>query len=1037
MAVSTVSSTSSASTQPYGGSDDDTAFASHDPANGSASASGDNPAGHASSGRTDGDDADDASSTQGNAPAGQSTSSQIPSSAPEGSSGDATQSLSSGNQANAPAGELTLPQPMSANTTTTNTTTFTTPPLANAEATQLLSRLDKDPSITNDAANANSMAALQRDSLRGADPEAIGFEQRTTQASQEVDALRADQRDYYRGALAAGSTYYNATTSDQRGQIASQVNTRIIDPIHTAYQQAMRDPNARVQMTFNKPFGSVYLGAGGQQQTDRLTRMGQQFNQAATPEERARIFGQAVDLRHAMQSQIGTFTDQERSRVQGQWQQADQEINQALRDATALRVADANSGFDNASSFQRLSSFITHGLNSERNAQEFQYRLTQTPDDFKALRDWSADATRKATWATSAIQSDPLRRTPELPPLPPDLTKTTTENARMGNFGGDMLYRYQTANHRILDAMDMYHAASQKGPIKYTYVDDHTPPLPLWQQQLKDGLGRFFVGMVPGVNLMTDYIVPAKSLPEWARQGIDFASGVVGSFVPAAKLPRFGSAGEMKPVGEFKPSTEFKPTNEFKPAEAPATSTPASKSTSGIPLVPKEYARPPAGKLVPDADARGLYRDETGQQYIQQGGKRYPVDWNEAADSWRMKPRDGSPNSPNMRLNEKGNWEVNLDTGLKGGAPGDEKYRVWGKAVYQAYTAGREISEISRVSGISPELLSDWIRTYASERGFPIPRPLRIRANDALRHMLADKAASTDASAARQAAARSATGTSGLVSEQGRAGPSSAFPDVSTSHSFPISEVQYRKILAWRTHNIPNAHISKATGIPEAWVERIQSLDGYWSPAQQRWVEYVDPIRYHEVQASAGRPRYSMTVQQHADIVDGLDQRKPAWQIGQEAGVPTDWVDRIQSGRGEYSRSAQAWIPDDEVRDPVEPPAKRQRTGVESGATGQSPPQTGATTQPEHAAHPESELSWGRRELTQYYEEHSKVSQADSDSIDAWLDGDAPAPLSLKTELAAQGYSEITPDMLRTYLVGGGPSLTEAEMQRIMQFFGS
>ncbi|MDR5839471.1 hypothetical protein, partial [Caballeronia sp. LZ034LL] len=156
-------------------------------------------------------------------------------------------------------------------------------------------------------------------------------------------------------------------------------------------------------------------------------------------------------------------------------------------------IAGSDSGFDNTSSFDRLNWFISHGLNSERDAQEFQYRLSKSPDDFKLLRDWSADATQKAEWATSAIQSDPFRRTPELPPLPPDPTRTTTENSRMGNFGADMLYRYHQEDRRILDAKDMYHAASQRGPIRKEYLDAHTPPLPLWRQQLEDGLGRFFV----------------------------------------------------------------------------------------------------------------------------------------------------------------------------------------------------------------------------------------------------------------------------------------------------------------------------------------------------------------------------------------------------------------------------------------------------------------------------------------------------------------------------------------------------------------
>ncbi|MDR5760144.1 hypothetical protein [Caballeronia sp. LZ035] len=927
-----------------------------------------------------------------------------------------------------------------------NTTTSNSPPLSNAEATQLLSRLDKDPSIPNDAANANSMAALQRDSLRGADPEAIGFEQRTTQASQEVDALRADQRDYYRGALAAGSTYYNAaTTSDQRAQIASQVNTQVIDPIHTAYQQAMRDPNARVQMTFNKPFGSVYLGAGGQQQTDRLTRMGQQFNQAATPEERARIFGQAVDLRHAMQSQIGTFTDQERSRVQGQWQQADQEINQALRDATALRVADANSGFDNASSFQRLSSFITHGLNSERNAQEFQYRLTQTPDDFKALRDWSADATRKATWATSAIQSDPLRRTPELPPLPPDLTKTTTENARMGNFGGDMLYRYQTANRRILDAEEMYHAASQGGPIKYTYVDDHTPPLPLWQQQLKDGLGRFFVGMVPGVNLMTDYIVPAKSLPEWARQGIDFASGVVGSFVPAAKLPKFGSAGEMKPVGEFKPSTEFKPAAEIKPvaeitpAEAPATSTPAPDSTSGIPLVPKEYARAPSGKLAPDPNARGVYRDETGQQFIQQGGQTYPVSYNEDARHWQLQPREGWPNTRNMSIDEQGNWKVDLDKGLPGGAGVNTNSLAAGRAAFDLYEQGYYRQEIAdKFFSVRRPAVDDALNRYVRQSGEVVPAQVtvddiptsrksgeiygRLTTGEPLQTVANDLTGGNQFEALRAAyryARREHLRAENLPQNlPWRVQPQRA--GVPPTETHPISFQNYTSILEGDQANIPTAQLSRETGMPPAQIDQIRQRPGYWSAQRQGWVALDGPPEY-----GPGFPRSG-------------------------ANLPPGPADAPQAGPSGVSRPATK--PDQTVAQPGPSGVKRPATNPDqtvaqpgtSGADGQQAPKrsrtdagsdeaASGTAQPPVAA-PAAPPSWGSAQIKQFHQDHTKLGGPVSDSIDAWLDGHGAPPSSLQGELNQRGFTDITPDMVRTYLTGQGPELTSQQMQRISAF---
>ncbi|MDR5839463.1 hypothetical protein, partial [Caballeronia sp. LZ034LL] len=336
-------------------------------------------------------------------------------------------------------------QPANPSTNTaTNAPTSTPSKLTNVEATQLLLPLDKDTSGPTDAQNARLLAAYQRDALRGADPAAIGFEQQTTLANQQLGSLSSDQREHYSDALAQGASRYNAAaTSAERASIAESLRTTVFEPLNGAYQQAMADPIARVQQALRDPFGLSYLGTPGQLQNDQLAQMRRQFNDASTAQERARIFGQATELRHTMQSQIAAFINQQHSQLESQWQQADQEIDKALSDAAGMQIGGAGSGYKDTSAFQRLHLFIANGLNSERNVQEFQYRLGQTPDDFKQLHDWSTEATEKATWAISALQSDPFRRAPVLPPLPPDLTQTTADDSRMGNFGADMLYRYQ------------------------------------------------------------------------------------------------------------------------------------------------------------------------------------------------------------------------------------------------------------------------------------------------------------------------------------------------------------------------------------------------------------------------------------------------------------------------------------------------------------------------------------------------------------------------------------------------------------------
>ncbi|MDR5839451.1 hypothetical protein, partial [Caballeronia sp. LZ034LL] len=302
MAVSSVGSTSSGSTQQVGGNDEDTSSTNNNPSKDPPASSTSNDADNTPSPQTDGNDAESPSSAQKDPSQGQSTMSQIPpadatSSTPPSPTPGTETGHASSTPTNAPASQSTSSQTQPTNTSTT--TTSNPPTLSSTEATQLLSRLDNDTSIPDDAANASNMATLQGESLRGADAESINFERLATVANQQAGALPPDKRDFYGGALAAGSAYYNAaTTSDQRAHIAAPVYSQVIGPIRAAYLQAMGDPNARVQMTFSKPFGSIYLGAAGQQQVDLLAQMGQQFNKAATPEERARIFGQAVDLRH-------------------------------------------------------------------------------------------------------------------------------------------------------------------------------------------------------------------------------------------------------------------------------------------------------------------------------------------------------------------------------------------------------------------------------------------------------------------------------------------------------------------------------------------------------------------------------------------------------------------------------------------------------------------------------------------------------------------------------------------------------------------
>ncbi|MDR5839450.1 hypothetical protein, partial [Caballeronia sp. LZ034LL] len=764
-----------------------------------------------------------------------------------------------------------------------------------------------------------------------------------------------------------------------------------------------------------------------------------------------------------------------------------------------------------------------------------------------------------------------------------------------------------------------------RGPIRKEYLDAHTPPLPLWRQQLEDGLGRFFVGILPGVNLLVDYIVPARSLPGWARQGIDFASAVVGAVVPVPeipiKLPKLGDVGELNPFKKFKPAEEIKAADEINPVEAnahgepvnapkpelstsvPESAAPTSGSTSGIPLVPEEYSRSPSGKLTPDPDYRGLYRDEGGQHYIQQDGKTYPVDWNDTAHRWQMQPREGSPNAPKMHINEKGNWEVDLDTGLKGGVRPRpvESY----KQAFDLYERGKLMSEIADELLVDPVTAKKWVETYVQESGDLRPQRVggavdkgyRLHAPKIYSELQEGKSLKevsnkyTDGN--ELAGYRNATWFAEIlgfptdVIPQDR--PWRIRPERDPNQiRYPISQRQYARIQEGLSQGQSTEKMGKDTGVLTSWVEKIQAGNGRYWPETQEWIQTgdvhepaeppaqqlhtgVEPSGSREPQPATSRPVQQQPVasagprkrsghvdrfddfreaferyergenfveigdalgvtrssarqwverfmsesgavipqriggriertymarraqiyhalsegkplaevandftdgeelaalragrryaaeehlptdrfpqerpwriqaegtsdrlgyrpndQQRADIFDGFDQRKPTWQISMETGVPEDLIEQMRAEHGGIEHG--------NVPDPAEPPAKRQRTDGASGDTPQPQPQTGGTAQAEHLAPSGPEPSWGSPQLRQYYEDHTQLSQAESDSIDAWFNGNGPAPPSLQAELIARGYSDITPEMIRMYFTDKNPVLTVRQMQRITEF---
>jgi hypothetical protein len=95
-------------------------------------------------------------------------------------------------------------------------------------------------------------------------------------------------------------------------------------------------------------------------------------------------------------------------------------------------------------------------------------------------------------------------------------------------------------------------------------------------------------------------------------------------------------------------------------------------STSGTGFdVPPAYARPPNGKLQPDPQAVGVYRDEKGQPYVMVKDQTFPVSFDKDNQTWRIaRPDNPSGYRYPVRL-KNGNWQVHGDVGLPGGGGGD------------------------------------------------------------------------------------------------------------------------------------------------------------------------------------------------------------------------------------------------------------------------------------------------------------------------------------------------------------------------------
>ncbi|MEM5365757.1 hypothetical protein V4C53_06895 [Paraburkholderia azotifigens] len=880
----------------------------------------------------------------------------------------------------------------------------TAPNITTSEAQGLLDRYEDTKHHPSDSDNANQMADLEEDSLRGMPPYEQKVIQQATRTNQQIDALPDRERGQYRAMLVnLLQAYESATTREDRQTIAKLIEDKVTGPVDTAYRNATGDPLQRARQEFRPPYGYGMLGAEGTYGAERLRQLGQQFDNAKTPAEREAVFAQAAQLRQTMQLRIQAAMVREKGRLDEQWAEADRELDSALKDARGLTAVGPASA--DALPYDRLLLFCAKALSSPRNAQEFAYRMQHDPQHFQELKDWHAAIVAKSGAAASQVPGFAARnvwdyylrpgvRVPG-PPLDITDTDTDTETVSAGNFAQDLQYRYQDKAGSIRENARMAHVVQQGGPMEREWVHEHMPPKPLWLARVEEGVGRAALGLIPGVNLFTDQLEPAPDLTSDEKFGIDLGSGIVAGMVGEMKGPggRGGKAGEdvagPKPkdagkegiqaggktgAGKGEVSNEkggggVHPPGEAAGARPGDAAVKPAVSRPGVRDVPDTYVSSAGGALEPDPQFRGIYRDSKGQGYIRQGDKTYAVSYDRDNGTWCVQSPDGGTKPPYpVRLNSEGNWEVNPETGLKGGSgrfPSFEYTEEDGKRAYEEYNMpDRKVAEIAADLHVAPTTVTLWAKRYAAEHNLPMQLRLpRGKYTEALGqkayHMyarlhhtyerVADDLGISKQTAvtwvARYADAHSLDVPTFSSSERGlwKIGGRNVYEDLrrgrtlgdaAKAHTRGNTTAAYRSAIYYVQTELNVADRDAAVRLVQEAQAKQVALDTAAAGTPPSTSRMVPMERQHP-----------MTSEQYKDIRDLYDKNVPPADIAQKVGLPEASVKAVVCGDGYYSDKRQAYIEPVSDRDtsPAEqdqPPAKRPRVD-EPGPSGSQPGPSG------------------------------------------------------------------------------------------------
>lgn len=136
-----------------------------------------------------------------------------------------------------------------------------------------------------------------------------------------------------------------------------------------------------------------------------------------------------------------------------------------------------------------------------------------------------------------------------------------------------------------------------------------------------------------------------------------------------ASTPKTGEQPAGSLTSTPSPTTDETQGNTPKEGEPHAST--SSESSSKF-AAPEQYSFKPKGNLEADRSSPGVFKDEKSQSYIQAEGKDWPVKYDKDNGTWRAyDTADTSKPQYPVQLDDKGNWQIHNNVGLKGGNPGD------------------------------------------------------------------------------------------------------------------------------------------------------------------------------------------------------------------------------------------------------------------------------------------------------------------------------------------------------------------------------